>query len=182
MIITLDETKQWLRVDHNEEDILIQTLINAAENYLKNATGNTFDSTNELAKLFCLVLVADWYENREMIGRPSEKVRFTVDSILSQLSYCYGMDATAPATPTGLTGTAGDGFVDLSWTANTESDLAGYNIYCDGEKITEFPISGTTYKVTGLTNGTTYSFQISAVDTSGNESPLTAEVSVTPTA
>ncbi|WP_369806542.1 head-tail connector protein, partial [Geobacillus sp. FJAT-46040] len=77
LIITLDEAKQWLRVEHSDEDGLISTLINAAEKYLFNATGNTFDSTNELAKLFCYVLVTDWYENREMIGKTSEKVRHT---------------------------------------------------------------------------------------------------------
>ncbi|QSB48769.1 head-tail connector protein [Parageobacillus toebii] len=89
MIISLDEAKEWLRVDHNDEDNMIQMLIKAAEKYLKNATGNTFDSSNELAQLFCLVLVADWYENREMIGKVSDKIRHTVDSILAQLSYCY---------------------------------------------------------------------------------------------
>lgn len=89
MILTLPETKGFLRIEESftDEDNLIQILINASEKYLLNATGNTFDSTNDLAKLFCLVLVADWYENREITGRISEKVRFTVDSILTQLSY-----------------------------------------------------------------------------------------------
>ncbi len=86
MIITLEETKQYLRIDNNEEDGLITTLIDAAETYLANATGNTFDAENSLAKLFCLVLVTDWYENREMIGRTSDRIRHTVDSILQQLS------------------------------------------------------------------------------------------------
>ncbi len=89
MIITLEEAKQWLRIDHNDEDGLIIMMISAAEKYLFNATGNTFDNTNELAKLFCYVLVTDWYENREMIGKTSEKVRHTVESILAQLSHCY---------------------------------------------------------------------------------------------
>ncbi|MCL9970354.1 head-tail connector protein [Anoxybacillus kestanbolensis] len=89
MIVTLEETKQWLRVEHNDEDSLISMLINAAEKYLFNATGNTFDNTNELAKLLCHVLVTDWYENREMIGKTSEKIRPAVESILAQLSHCY---------------------------------------------------------------------------------------------
>lgn len=89
MIIELAETKEYLRVSHNDEDNTIQLLINAAEKYLFNATGNQFDSTNELAKLLCLVLVTDWYENREMMGRVSEKIRPTVESILAQLTYCY---------------------------------------------------------------------------------------------
>jgi len=89
MIITLEETKGFLRVDSTEDDALITSLIEAAEAYLYNATGNTFDSTNSLAKLFCWVLVTDWYENREHVGRASDKVRLIVESMLAQLSHCY---------------------------------------------------------------------------------------------
>jgi len=86
MIIELEETKNWMRLDGNEEDGIIVTLINAAESYLKNATGMEFDSTNHQAKLFCLVLVTDWYENRDLIGaKVGEKVRFSIQSMLTQL-------------------------------------------------------------------------------------------------
>ncbi len=90
MIITLEETKGYLRVDSTEDDALITSLIDAAETYLSNATGNTFNGTNGLAKLFCWVLVTDWYENREAnIGRVGEKIRPIVESMLAQLSHCY---------------------------------------------------------------------------------------------
>ncbi|HCL51417.1 MAG TPA: phage gp6-like head-tail connector protein, partial [Clostridiaceae bacterium] len=42
----LEEAKDFLKVDYGDEDIFIQDLINASEQYLKNATGKTFDSTN----------------------------------------------------------------------------------------------------------------------------------------
>jgi uncharacterized phage protein (predicted DNA packaging) len=89
LIISLEEAKEWLRIEHNDEDNTILMLINAAETYLQNATGNTFGNTNNLAKLFCLVLITDWYENREMVGKVSEKVRQTVESMVAQLSHCY---------------------------------------------------------------------------------------------
>ncbi|MGN7938505.1 head-tail connector protein [Metabacillus sp. 22489] len=86
MIIELKETKEWLRIDGDDEDTTLKVLIGAAENYLKNATGHEFDQTYNQAKLFCFVLVTDWYENRELIGnKPSEKVRFTIQSMLTQL-------------------------------------------------------------------------------------------------
>jgi len=88
-ILGLEETKIWLRIDQEDEDELIQMLILSAENYLKNATGIDYDSENKLAKLFCLILITDWYENRELIGhKVSDKVRFTVQSMLAQLTYC----------------------------------------------------------------------------------------------
>lgn len=96
MILELENTKKWLRIDGPEEDLTIEMLIGASEEYLKNATGKEFDSTNNLAKLFCLILVSDWYENRELVmtspgGRSvSEKIRRTVESMLLQLQYCEG--------------------------------------------------------------------------------------------
>lgn len=94
MIITLEETKQYLRIDGSESDVLIMSLIEAAEIYLQNATGNQFDSTNPLAKLFCWVLITDWYENREHTGKASEKTRPIVESMLAQLRHCYQPEVT----------------------------------------------------------------------------------------
>lgn len=64
MILSLAEAKEWLRIDGNEEDLSIQMLINGAEYKLKEGTGVTYDSTNDLAKIFCLKCIVDWYENR----------------------------------------------------------------------------------------------------------------------
>lgn len=87
-ILDIQEVKEWLRIDDDYDDKSLEMLAYAAESYLNNATGKTFDSTNQLAKLFCLVLVTDWYENRELIGqKASDKVRFTIQSILAQLQY-----------------------------------------------------------------------------------------------
>jgi uncharacterized phage protein (predicted DNA packaging) len=97
-IVTLDEVKQWLRVDFIEDDELLTTLINAAEMYLKNATGITYDSTNHLAKLFCMTLISDWYENREMIGKATDQTRPIIQSILTQLTYSYGGDSDESGT------------------------------------------------------------------------------------
>lgn len=90
MIIEVEETRNWIRDDDVDEQTL-EMLIGAAEQYLKNATGRDFDKKNYQARLFCLVLVADWNENRELIGqKPSEKVRFTIDSIKLQLQFGGG--------------------------------------------------------------------------------------------
>ncbi len=88
MILTLDEVKTYLCIDGSDQDTMLQTLINAAEMSLYNATGIEFDDTNDLAKLYCMVLVSDWFENRELIGKVGERVRFTIQSIISQLKYC----------------------------------------------------------------------------------------------
>lgn len=98
-------------------------------------------------------------------------------------------DLTAPAAPTGLNATAGDGENNLTWTANSEGDLAGYNLYRStaspvaingGNKVNTLLLTGTSYNDSGLTNGTPYFYALTAVDNSGNESVASAEATATP--
>ncbi len=80
--------------------------------------------------------------------------------------------AVVPGSPTGLTATSGEGQVALSWTA--VSGATSYNVYdgtaSGGENATPIAtgVTGTTYTVTGLTNGTPYYFTVAAVDSAGN--------------
>ena len=83
----LEEVKQYLRIDGIEEDIEIQSLIDAAEEYLSNS-GAVKNQTNPLYKLAVKMLVSNWYENREPIGK-AEKLAFSLESLISQLKYCY---------------------------------------------------------------------------------------------
>jgi chitodextrinase len=71
----------------------------------------------------------------------------------------------------------------LTWTANTESDLAGYKVYratasgAYGAPIATLQGNVPNYVATGLQNGTTYFFVITAYDTAGNESGWSNEIS-----
>lgn len=81
--------------------------------------------------------------------------------------------------------------IKIAWDPNSETDLAGYNIYygqvartgtdpktctmCGyATKVTLGKV--TAYTVTGLTLGTTYWLSATAFDTSGNESAFSNEV------
>lgn len=83
---------------------------------------------------------------------------------------------------------ANAGTASLSWNPSTESDLAGYKIYYGTAKRTaDCPIGGypnvidagkaTTYTISNLTEGLTYYFSTTVIDTSGKESCFSAEVS-----
>ncbi|MGE1105885.1 head-tail connector protein [Bacillus wiedmannii] len=89
MALTLEEAKKYLRVDGDEEDELITSFIAAAEIYIKNATSKNVDLKSELAKLAARILIAHWYENREVVGK-AEQLAFSLQSILVQLQYCVG--------------------------------------------------------------------------------------------
>jgi hypothetical protein len=89
-----------------------------------------------------------------------------------------------PPTPTGLSASAGNTSVTLSWTAS--SGATGYNIYrgttSGGEGTTAIASTGSTnYVDTGLTNGTTYYYKVAATN-GGGTSAQTGEVSATPSA
>ena len=72
--------------------------------------------------------------------------------------------------------------VELTWNANTESDLAGYKLY-SGTAAGQYgaPIDMgkvTAYQMTITPSvGATYYFALTAYDTSGNESVKSSEVS-----
>jgi len=97
MIIEVTEMKEYLRVDGNEEDASIESFIQAAESYLLNAgciLVGTNEAGNNLAKLAVKLLVSHWYENREVekVGKTVAKTNFSLDSIITQLKYCYGSE------------------------------------------------------------------------------------------
>jgi hypothetical protein len=97
--------------------------------------------------------------------------------------------ATVPGAPTGLSAARGNGQVSLSWTApasNGGSAVTGYEVYVGttpgGESATPVNaslITGTTFTVTDLANGTTYYFTVVAVNAVGN-SAASNEASATP--
>jgi hypothetical protein len=89
--------------------------------------------------------------------------------------------ATGPTAPTNLTGTAANGQVSLSWTASTDpgSSVAGYDVYRNGVKAGQ--TTNTSYTDTGLTNGTTQSYYVTAFDASGGFSQPSNTATATPT-
>lgn len=87
LIVSLEEAKQHMRIDIDDDNTYIQTLINAAEQFITTTTGKTFDSTNALAKTACLLIIADLYDNRGLTSDGiKDKTRDIVTLILNQLS------------------------------------------------------------------------------------------------
>ncbi len=99
-----------------------------------------------------------------------------------------GTTAQKVSAPTGLTATAGDTQVHLSWTAPASdgASVISYKVYLASlPGVQESAAIGTSKTpdatVGGLTNGTVYYFMVAAVNAAGNQSPLSAEVTAEPT-
>jgi hypothetical protein len=97
-------------------------------------------------------------------------------------------DSFPPATPTGLQAVFSampqNSFIDLTWTANTEPDLAGYNVYrhTGNEppvKINSELVKTPRFPDPGIQTGVKYFYSVTAVDLRGNESGKSEETSET---
>ena len=96
-----------------------------------------------------------------------------------------------PGRPTGVTATPGAGQVRLAWTAAStggavtgweyrqDSGSLGYGAWTDTGITSANAPTATSYTVTGLTNGTEYTFQVRAKN-AGGEGPESAPASATP--
>ncbi len=92
-------------------------------------------------------------------------------------------DTTPPSVPSGLSATATSfSQIDLSWNPSTDtggSGLNGYRIYRNGVFLKSVLSPATSAADTGLSETTTYSYAVSAIDYAGNESARSTTVPVT---
>jgi hypothetical protein len=111
----------------------------------------------------------------EVQGVPSEAVEVTTT------------DVFPPAVPQGLVAVADSaaGAIDLSWTPDSDSDLAAYRVYrrevqgsLPAQRVASVGVE-TSFRDTALQPEHAYAYSVSAVDQSGNESKRSPEVEET---
>lgn len=125
-----------------------------------------------------------FYSVRRVIQFGSE----TVESTDSTPAVITAKDIFPPAAPQGLEAigvpstTGAPVSVELTWTINTEPDLAGYSIYrseeadTPGEKLNTDLLLVPTFRDMSVVPGKSYFYRVRAVDQSGNESALSSTV------
>jgi len=96
----------------------------------------------------------------------------------------YAGSATAPGAPTAVTASAGDAQATVSWTApasNGGSAITSYTaISTPGSKTCTWTTGPLSCTVTGLTNGTPYTFTVKAHNAIGDGPASSASAAVTP--
>jgi hypothetical protein len=94
------------------------------------------------------------------------------------------IDNIAPAPPIGVFSVTGDEEVSIYWWQNTERDLMGYNIYWKDIPAARYEFLASTdqnfFIDSGIENGVTYYYIVTAFDRAGNESLASEEIFDTP--
>jgi hypothetical protein len=88
-------------------------------------------------------------------------------------------DFLPPDPPRHVTTEAGDGFIEVLWSANSEGDVAGYNVFASSSYDGRYELIGSTagfhFTDYQARNGSTYYYAVTAYDFDGNESNLSTE-------
>ena len=101
----------------------------------------------------------------------------------SQIVSSTPHDVYPPAAPTGLTAVFGTKAVELIWTANSEPDLAGYNVYrrekdTASQRLNQKLLLTPTFVDPSVAPRHEYFYRVTALDLNENESQPSEEAAV----
>lgn len=125
------------------------------------------------------------YSVRSVVGNPGKEL----ESADSNASVILAKDTFAPSAPENLVVAAvpaqqgAPARLELSWQINPESDVAGYNIYrsdqdgVPGTRQNTELLPTPAFRDMNVVSAKRYFYSVTAVDRSGNESPLSTSVS-----
>ena len=163
-------------------------------NYHKNYISNVFNQNNRLKKISAYLplrilqkyTLADRfiYSGRSYKINSIETDFYTGKSDIELINDYVDIpiDYESPTAPTNLQvvqGSETSTSFSIQWTASTDIvGVVGYNIDLNQGDIILAAGNVTTYEVTGLSGGTTYTVRVSAFDASGNESALSSSITV----
>jgi len=123
-----------------------------------------------------------WLDNTARFGQSyiyavtsfNDRDPFIESAITSEREVRY-QDRFPPPPPTDLVALGETGRIRLVWKGSEAEDLAGYIVYRreaagDFQRLTLQPLTAAEYNDTGLKPGTAYSYRVTAIDQTGNES------------
>ncbi|MGW6190798.1 head-tail connector protein [Bacillus cereus] len=85
MLITMEEARDALRVDGEDNDVIIIPLLESIPSYLEVTTGRTWEDTpvHPLAQTVTKFLLQLWYDPQD---QDSERLKRTIDNLLTALT------------------------------------------------------------------------------------------------
>ncbi|MGH0943465.1 head-tail connector protein [Bacillus mycoides] len=85
MLIDIQEARDAVRVDGEDNDPILISLLNSIPSYLETTTGRTWEETpvHPLAQTVTKFILQLWYEPQ---GQDSERLKRTIDNLLTSLT------------------------------------------------------------------------------------------------
>ncbi|MFH1413957.1 MAG: PKD domain-containing protein [Candidatus Omnitrophota bacterium] len=186
-IITTQSGCGYFNISNENEMVLLETDYNcyfgdgngpARDSHAVNVNPLFVNAPSNLRPQLGSSCINSGYDTTSLVSRDIDgNLRPSVSVDIGAYEYVSAIpDNQSPSTPTNLTATAASTTqINLSWSTSSDNiGVSGYKIYRDGAL--EDLSSSTIYFDTGLQESTTYSYQVSAYDTSGNESGLSSAV------
>lgn len=104
MAITLEKVKNYLRIDTDHEDTLLEQFMAAAESYLVAAVDGYSDKLSDAAfesksDMVLLAIIAEMYSNRDASNDRRDTFPFYISSQITQLQYWQEVEQETPAEP-----------------------------------------------------------------------------------
>lgn len=87
----LEDIKEYLRVDGDDEDNLISMMMEAGKEYIRSAVGE-YDDTDRTANILLAAVVQNMYDNRELMQSDQQvkkRIEYTFQSMILQLRLKY---------------------------------------------------------------------------------------------
>jgi len=180
-------------------NVLSGLTANAVSGGQVSLSWDTYATTPATTISYTLVRTTDGI-NYSIVAKGIETTSYTDSPSVEGIRYYYRVEAInaqgtvvaisssayvtpnePPPTPTGLTATAGNNQVTLTWNASTNTSSYTLQGSTDGRNYTNIAsgINTISYTNTSLTNGTMYYYEVQAVNTVG-PSAFSAPVSATP--
>ncbi|SIT90639.1 head-tail connector protein [Edaphobacillus lindanitolerans] len=82
--LDISHVKQYLRIEHDEDNHLLLTMLSASKNYVQNYIGADFNELQNIPAEFTMAalnLISHWYENRA--------IHIDKDTKASELAYVF---------------------------------------------------------------------------------------------
>lgn len=81
----MQEVKNYIRVDFDDDDILIASLMDTADALLKGSIGTNYNNEDERAKMLSLLIISDLYDNRGVNEKVSGNIRKIIEDMSLQM-------------------------------------------------------------------------------------------------
>ncbi|MBN2416376.1 hypothetical protein JXO52_11070, partial [bacterium] len=178
-------TSRWYHIVGIHDGFTLKLYVDGSLDSMETATNLGNPNHNQFLNFG--IDQSNLYSSKFFDGRLDEVRIYSKALSLLEIDTLYN-EFSKPSIPQNLVAVPGNGQVKISWNANPENTIHKYNIYRDTispaatliDSVVAASPPDTFYTDTDVTNGQHYYYRISAVDSSGRESSMSAEADAVP--